>query len=218
MISGKTPQHQFLAERAIDSILAQTYPNFEVVVINDSPDYSLQRDDSRVREVKVPRGKTLGELRNIGLEVAQGEWLWQADDDDYHHPDRLSVQMDAAKPNTAVMFEYQLRYSFPTNCATVHRDRVGIAGTIVHPKTHYRYPAKRKAEDSDFYLKAFGSNHILVTNKDMPELYVRFFHGEETNTWNELHIMRDLAGQKDIWQLPMASIKYLKEVLLKYRR
>ena len=65
------------------SVLDQTFPDFEVVAIDDaSPDHApamldeLAERDPRVRVRHLARRVGLGEGRNLGLEMAEGEYLW----------------------------------------------------------------------------------------------------------------------------------------------
>lgn len=215
MVTGKDPAHQRLAEIAVDSVLAQTYRNLELVVINDG-EYSIQRPaDERLREVRLPEGKVLGELRNVGLDVAKGQWIVQTDDDDWHHPERIERQMAFALPGRCVLLEHQIRYSFVTNCAFRYGCKEGIAGTILHPRGPERYPPKAKAEDSDFWLRAFGPKRILIRNKDEAGLYIRFAHYH--NTWSSRHIMKHLDGKQGVWELSPEEQGLLLGVLNKYK-
>ncbi|MDO5402824.1 MAG: glycosyltransferase family A protein, partial [Eubacteriales bacterium] len=79
--------------RCIDSILAQTYSNFEILVINDgSTDKSseivseMMRDDSRIVLVNKSH-EGVSAARNIGLLKTTGELLQFIDADDYIEPD-----------------------------------------------------------------------------------------------------------------------------------
>jgi glycosyltransferase involved in cell wall biosynthesis len=76
-------------KRCLESILAQTYRDFEVIIGNDYPLEALSpevlgMDDSRIRIVNHPQN--LGEFRNLRtlLEMANGRYFtWQFDDDLY---------------------------------------------------------------------------------------------------------------------------------------
>ena len=75
--------------RCIDSILSQTFTDFELILINDgSTDNSgricdnYAQKDSRVKVVHKENGG-VSSARNKGLEVAQGEWITFVDSDDY---------------------------------------------------------------------------------------------------------------------------------------
>lgn len=184
MVTGKTPHHEALAYASVVDFARQTWPDRELVVINDGP-YSLAGLCEGLREVRVPPGKTLGELRNIGLEQARGDWIIQWDDDDRHHPDRIRQQMEAAQPGRPVTLRRQLRYHTQTRRTLLHERRgpFGIEGTVLHPKTEVRYPPQRRSEDSEF-IRCLPRPIVLDNH---PSLYVRQYHGH--NTWHEQHVM-----------------------------
>jgi len=73
---------------AIYSVYArQTYPNTELLVLDDSEEPSKffsQLDDPRVRYMHLPRRLSIGRKRNMLVEQAEGEWICHFDDDDYY--------------------------------------------------------------------------------------------------------------------------------------
>lgn len=84
--------------KAIDSVLAQTYPNFELVVINDgSIDLTAKvvesYSDSRLRLINKPKNEGLAFARNAGLKAAKGRYVAWLDADDFAHPRRLERQV-----------------------------------------------------------------------------------------------------------------------------
>ena len=86
-------------ERCLDSVLAQTWRDWEVVCVNDgSPDSSqaiLERyasGDSRIKIVNKPNGG-LSDARNVGLKNAGGEFIVDLDSDDFIHPQTLEIAM-----------------------------------------------------------------------------------------------------------------------------
>jgi glycosyltransferase involved in cell wall biosynthesis len=100
-------QAQYLPE-AIDSVLAQTYPHVEVIVVNDgSPDDTeavAQGYGERIRYVARPNGG-ISAARNSGIAVARGAYLKFLDSDDYLHPEQIARQMEAlAGRDDAVSF------------------------------------------------------------------------------------------------------------------
>lgn len=83
---------------AIDSVLAQTYPDFELIVVDDrSPDNCAAicqgYSDLRLRLLSLPENRGLAGARNAGIEVAQGEFIGFLDSDDVAVPDRLALQL-----------------------------------------------------------------------------------------------------------------------------
>ena len=93
----------------IDSILAQTYPDFELILVDDgSPDNcgricdDYAKRDNRIKVVhKVNGGLT--SARNAGLEVAKGEWIMHVDGDDWIEPDMIESLIEAAQITGADM-------------------------------------------------------------------------------------------------------------------
>ena len=90
-------------ERALDSVLAQTMRDIEVIVSDDaSPDDSVrrvlevQRRDSRVRLVLAEGNGGPARCRNRALAEASGEWIALVDSDDLIHPERLERLLAAA--------------------------------------------------------------------------------------------------------------------------
>lgn len=82
--------------RAIDSALAQTWPNVEVVVCDDgSTDNTtevLAQYGNRIRVVS-QTNQGLSAARNTAIKASSGEFLALLDDDDEWLPERLAIQM-----------------------------------------------------------------------------------------------------------------------------
>jgi glycosyltransferase involved in cell wall biosynthesis len=90
-----------LVVRAVESALAQTLRDIEVVVVLDGPDRvtakALEKiDDPRLRRVERPRRGGAGAARNSGVRAATTRWIAFLDDDDTWMPEKLAVQLAAA--------------------------------------------------------------------------------------------------------------------------
>lgn len=95
----------------LDSLLAQTYQNFELLCVNDGSSDSSQsileqyaRKDSRVR-VFCKKNGGVSSARNFGLEQAKGEYIGFVDSDDFVLPrflERMQQAMDAEEAKIAV--------------------------------------------------------------------------------------------------------------------
>lgn len=86
-------------ERAIKSILQQTYSNFELILLNDaSTDNSetiISRfSDSRIKYHKNQNNLGISASRNKLMDLAQGEYLAVMDNDDLSMPQRLAQQVE----------------------------------------------------------------------------------------------------------------------------
>ena len=96
--------------RTIDSVLNQTYSNFELLIIDDeSPDRSieiaLQFDDPRIKIIH-QKNRGLAGARNTGIRHAQGDYLAFLDSDDLWLPEKLAqhVKHLESMPQVGVSF------------------------------------------------------------------------------------------------------------------
>ena len=87
------------AQRAVQSVLAQTVADVEVLLVDDgSTDDTAERfaaPPQRVRYIRKPNGGA-SSARNEGLRRAKGEWIALLDSDDEWAPDKLQKQLEAA--------------------------------------------------------------------------------------------------------------------------
>ncbi len=108
----------FLRE-TIDSVLAQTHPALEVIVIDDgSTDDSANIAESYGPPVRVIRQHNQGEsvARNRGMDEAKGDWIALLDADDLWLPHKLERELDALS-------------QAPDDIVCVHSDYV-VFGTV----------------------------------------------------------------------------------------
>lgn len=88
--------------RALQSVLEQTYSNIEVLVIDDgstdsTADIVNSISDKRMKYIVLEKNGGPSNARNVGVEMASGEWIAFQDSDDSWHIDKLEVQMAYAK-------------------------------------------------------------------------------------------------------------------------
>ena len=90
---------RFIAE-AIDSILEQTYRDFELLIVDDgSTDgtpaiiHDYAKGDARIRIIQLPENGGLFAARNIGVAEARGELITGMDSDDVCSPQRFEKQV-----------------------------------------------------------------------------------------------------------------------------
>ena len=95
--------------RCVDSILAQTFTDFEILLVDDgSPDKSgmicdeYATIDNRVRVVHKENGG-VSSARNVGLDLAIGEYIWFVDSDDWIESNALEILLKGGS-NTDVCF------------------------------------------------------------------------------------------------------------------
>lgn len=88
----------FLKE-TIDSILAQTYRNFELIIIDNFSDYDFNAlvnsyHSNKIRAFQNQNNGIIAINRNFGIERARGNYLAFCDDDDIWYPNKLEIQVE----------------------------------------------------------------------------------------------------------------------------
>ena len=85
-------------KRALESVLSQTYKNFEVIVVDnnstDDTDAMLKSlNDQRIRLLKIKNNGVIAASRNLGINASNGEWIAFLDSDDWWHSNKLEKVM-----------------------------------------------------------------------------------------------------------------------------
>lgn len=83
---------------SIDSVISQTYKNFELIIVDDlSSDDSVSIignfDDDRINLIRLSENGGAGVSRNKGIEAARGRFIAFLDSDDLWRPNKLEVQI-----------------------------------------------------------------------------------------------------------------------------
>lgn len=101
--------------RCVDSVLAQTYGNLEIIVVDDgSSDNPLSAlsdvSDPRFRGVISMPHKGVSTARNVGIQYALGEYIVFIDGDDWVEPSHLELLVDGLKEADCAMIMMQIDY------------------------------------------------------------------------------------------------------------
>lgn len=94
-------------QQTVDSILSQTYKNIEIIIIDDgSSDNTVNIikaiKDEKIRFYQNEKNKGIPFTRNLGLELAKGEYIAIIDADDVAFPNRLKKQLNYLLNNTEI--------------------------------------------------------------------------------------------------------------------
>ncbi|MDP0501263.1 MAG: glycosyltransferase family 2 protein [Verrucomicrobiota bacterium JB022] len=184
--------------RALASLWAQTYPDFEVILVDaNDPDERVRQvpalqpllADPRLRVIEMPVASPSGVSRNAALRVARGEWIVYQDDDDAARPDRLArlVERIEREPDCPLLLA-GLCYHLRERRRLVQCDREVLTGderwTVAFPSTltfcHRRegapvFPEEfRGGEDNYFYasmLACWQPAKVPVVNVPLVDVY-----------------------------------------------
>lgn len=115
--------------KCIDSILAQTMTDFELILIDDgSPDLcgeicdNFQTKDARIRVVH-QENAGVSKARNVGLSLAKGDWISFVDSDDYLAPNAYELLMRCASLNDCDMAIMDFAYVDESGIVLPGRER-----------------------------------------------------------------------------------------------
>lgn len=197
-----TANRMQLARRAVQCFSQQSYPNKELVILDDGEqDYEpilrdIPSDQLNYIQIQKNPDTVLGALRNITLSEARGEILIQWDDDDWYHPERITRQLSVLQQGVdACCLSGSLMHI--DNPDFFHLPYVGflpdgIPGSIMHRRDDsIRYPEFRRSEDT-VYLKQWQQKRYAKLPKDSAGLFIRCFHG--SNTWEQTHFRRRMRN------------------------
>lgn len=89
-----------LLKRAVNSVLAQSYKNIELIIVNDAStdetnDYLKSlTNEFDVVNIFIDKSRGGNYARNVGIKASTGEYIAFLDDDDYYLPDKIKKQME----------------------------------------------------------------------------------------------------------------------------
>ena len=174
---------RYIAE-AIESILSQTYTNFELIIVDDGSSDRTREiidrfTDPRIIKIYSDQNRGLITTRNLIAEIAKGKYLALLDADDRAMPERLQLQVEFLESNTADI------------CGADHWTLNQANGKMKHSKQRY----------SDADIRALLTIYSPLCNpailgrleifKKFPYKY-SYMHAEDYCLWVEIA----LAGHR----------------------
>lgn len=123
-----TYNHAHFLGRALQSVLDQSYPHWEALVIDNNSqdntdDVIKSFSDSRIRLSKIHNHGVIAASRNLGMREARGEWVAFLDSDDCWYPKKLQTIMAAVESDDAydVLSNDELMVDIKTSAKRVLR-------------------------------------------------------------------------------------------------
>ena len=210
--------------RAIDSVLSQTDPDFELIIINDqSPDdshrviqeYLQKLQDSRISYHLNEKNLGLAGARNVGISHATGDWLAYLDSDDAYKPNFLETMHAAATDDVDIVgcahdiyypdgtTQYRLMgeagtFSGDDALARVLSSRIApFAWDKIFRRAtlkDIRFPLFNRVEDAGYIIAACTVSCALKVIPDSLNLYSV---NPESITWGSTPPFEDLVAFMD---------------------
>lgn len=212
--------------RAIESILNQTYTDFEFIIVDDgSTDNSIQiikeyaQKDKRIRLIRNEENKGIAYSRERGKNAARGTYIAIMDSDDISFPTRLEKQVEYLQTHKDIAVVIGLTKNQangniwwrPTDPQEIifdmHFDNaIGNPQTMIRRsfliKHNIEYKDYRAAEDYDFFKQIIFAGGKISRTEDVV-LAVRY-HGENPDDYyvlqsaNRVRVSKEFLKKYDI--------------------
>ena len=185
-------EEKFLDE-AIQSILNQTFKDFEFILINDcSTDNSLKimesYKDKRIKLINNKKNKGVSNSTNFGFKIAKGKYIANFGADDISHPRRLEVEFNYLEENPFIFLVGSSAIYIDENGKEIRRFRkydnykilawrLPRSCSIIHPSTMFRSEGFfynkyfGGAIDYDFYLNLLRKGRNLT---NLPQFLIKY--------------------------------------------
>ena len=230
--------------RSVNSILNQTYKNFEFIIFDDGSTNDsyiwlkeLEKIDKRIRAFKIDKNAGLANALNECLKEAKGDFIARQDVDDYSMPNRFEMEIEFLKQNPNIAFVgsncflyenneiYGERYvpAFPYKKDFLFNSPF-IHGTVIFRREvfekvgNYRSIGRcLKYEDYDFFMRIYAAGMIGANINQL--LYV-FYSEEKKNhvsrkmRLDEIKVRYD--GFKSLGLLPTHIFSVIKPFILMF--
>ena len=207
-----TADRPTLVKRAILCYLKQTYPNKELIVLDNGHE-SVEALLSEVptselvyKKIERTPDLILGDIRNTALHMAKGDFIIpQWDDDDWYHPERIRIQVDTllrgydacALLGTLMHVDNEPYFTSPY----IGLLPKGVPPTIMHRRDDtILYPSLPRTEDT-VYVNEWRNKSYYLLPASYSYLYIRSFHG--ANTWEVDHFLRRMRNT------PLDTLRYV---------
>jgi len=122
-----------LLKGALESLINQTYQNWEAIVVdNYSVDETLQvvklLADSRIKFHQFQNNGIIAKSRNYGIQQANGEWLGFLDSDDQYYPNKLEKCSSLITGNIDFVYHSVVLHNFSRNkqVGIIHAEKLSV--------------------------------------------------------------------------------------------
>lgn len=192
---------KYVAE-AINSILAQTFTDFEFIIINDASTDSTKNiiesfQDPRIKLIKNEQNQGVAKSLNIGISAAKGKYIARMDADDISLPERFQTQFNFMEKNPDIDICGSWMETFGDNQRIVKvpeqhneiKDELFFLCSMLHPTIIFKknltlqyssdFP---RAEDYDLWSRTI--NELKFAN--IPEVLLLYrIHDNQIGTANK---------------------------------
>lgn len=212
---------EFLGD-SIRSCLNQTFPGFEVIVVNDaSPDNTEEVirsfDDHRIKYLVHKKNKGLSAARNTGIKASIGEYIALLDGDDIFHPKKLEIHYEFLEQHPEIGVTYNPRFELNHSSMTI-RDLWFPPSTVTLVDLVFGFPFSPSdmviRRDWAFKVNLFDERYTYVgedldINCRLGLVGCKFVSVDKTLNYRRYHsnrIIKDLQATVDSTMRPLIEL------------
>lgn len=190
MVTGKDNCRYALALNSINNFKNQTYPNKKLIIVNHGLPLLSGKTNGSIEIMVDKQNNTLGDMRNMALELVPLDALWITwDDDDYRAPDllqKLKAHMDKSHAGI-VSISSRIEYNLNTRLIWKMTIPQGMVIFLAKKDGRIRYNPVDTMEDTGIIhgYKSAGYSHQVIKNDPLD--YIRLVHGNNTSLYVDPH-------------------------------
>lgn len=193
-------------ERALDSVLGQSYPALEIIVVDDAskdgtPAILQEKYAGKVQFIQKLTNSGSSATRNVGMDAAKGNFIAFLDADDVWHQDKLMLVktileatpdvslfyhpftqeniLDKALPEDITLYKLPFVKMLPGNV-------IATSCAIIRNDPQFRFePSMRYTEDYDLWLRTAYRRKVYFINIPLTQIFRPFLTkgGISENKW-----------------------------------
>lgn len=187
MVTGKDEKRLAYARQiGIASFDLQDYPNRHMIIVNHGKSPVLEKPRDDIYEIMVEKGPetTLGDLRNVSLDLVPLNACFSVfDDDDWRTPNYLSYMVDTLLKtrSIAVFMKNRLEHNLANGYTFRSHFRNGNTHTLCMKLGRLRYTPVDTLEDVHLQedIDSFKKKYTAIDND--PRMYIRIIHQNNTS-------------------------------------
>lgn len=221
---------------AIDSILNQTFDDFEFLIIDDaSTDSTISiikaYDDPRIQLIEKPKNSGYTNSLNYGLSIARGEYIARMDGDDISLPERFEKQVAFLDANPDVVLcgtALKVIGSDKVICYSEYHESIKLnllkENCIIHPSVMLRKcilekysliydVVKEPAEDYDLWVRLSSVSKLYNLQEVL--LNYRMYEGQVSRMRNKQQIIISIETKLNLLNQLNIETDLIKQNLLR---
>lgn len=177
-------------QKAVESIVYQTFTNWELILINDgstdkSGEICKRFDDRRIRYIEHDENKKLIATLNEGIDLCKGQYIARMDADDVAMPDRLAKQV--------AFLDKHSDYILVGSNALVIDKNDKVVGQVINPESDELLQVSLLFTSPFVHPSIMIRTDVLQQNKYSTD----FIHSEDMELWMRIAKQGKLANLRD---------------------